>query len=197
MIKAISLGAAILVASASPSLAHLNPAEHGSFAAGLSHPILGADHILAMVAVGIWAFQLGGRALVGVPLAFVGCMALGFVFALSGVALPLVEPAILASVVALGLLVACAVKLPVTVGAVIVGTFALFHGYAHGGEIGGATALAYGAGFVAATALLHVAGLGAGLLAEKLFSERAALASAIMRGAGGLTVAAGLGLLIA
>ncbi|WP_323795196.1 HupE/UreJ family protein [Nisaea sp.] len=197
MIKAISLGAAILVASASPSLAHLNPAGHGSFSAGLSHPMVGADHILAMVAVGIWAFQMGGRALVGVPLAFVGCMALGFVLALSGVALPLVEPAILASVVALGLLVACAVKLPVTVGAVIVGAFALFHGYAHGGDIGGATALAYGAGFVAATALLHIAGLGAGLMAEKLFSERAALATAVMRGAGGLTAAAGLGLMMA
>ena len=194
MIRILSLGAAILVASASPSMAHLNPAEHGSFAAGLSHPMLGLDHILAMVAVGIWAFQMGGRALVGVPLAFVGCMALGFVLALSGVALPFVEPAILASVVAL---VACAVKLPATVGAVVVGTFALFHGHAHGGEIGGATALAYGAGFVAATALLHVAGLGAGLLAEKLFAERAALATAVMRGAGGLTAAAGLGLLIA
>ena len=197
MIRILSLGAAILVASASPSMAHLNPAEHGSFAAGMSHPMLGLDHILAMVAVGIWAFQMGGRALVGVPLAFVGCMALGFVLALSGVALPFVEPAILASVVALGLLVACAVKLPATVGAVVVGTFALFHGHAHGGEIGGATALAYGAGFVAATALLHVAGLGAGLLAEKLFAERAALATAVMRGAGGLTAAAGLGLLIA
>lgn len=197
MIKAISLGAAILVANASPSLAHLNPAEHGSFAAGLSHPMLGADHVLAMIAVGIWAFQMGSRALAGVPLAFVGCMTLGFVLALSGAALPFVEPAILASVVALGLLVACAVKLPATVGAVVVGAFALFHGYAHGGEIGGATALAYGAGFVAATALLHVAGLGAGLLAEKLFSERAALASAALRGAGGVTAVAGLGLLIA
>ncbi|WP_193171056.1 HupE/UreJ family protein [Nisaea nitritireducens] len=197
MIKALSLGAAILVASASPSLAHLNPAEHGSFAAGLSHPMLGADHVLAMLVVGIWAFQMGGRALVGVPLAFVGCMVLGFGFALSGVALPFVEPAILASVVALGLLVACAVKLPATVGAVVVGAFSLFHGHAHGGEIGGATALAYGAGFVAATALLHVAGLGAGVLAEKLFSERAALATAAMRGAGGLTAAAGFGLMLA
>lgn len=197
MIKALSLGAAMLVASASPSLAHLNPAEHGSFAAGLSHPMLGADHILAMIAVGIWAFQMGGRALAGVPLAFVGFMALGFGLALSGVALPFVEPAILASVVVIGLLIACAVKLPATVGAVVVGAFALFHGHAHGGEIGGATALAYGAGFVVATASLHVAGLGAGLLTKKLFSERAALATGVMRCAGGLTAAAGFGLMMA
>ena len=105
MIRILSLGAAILVASVSPSFAHLNPAEHGSFAAGISHPLFGLDHILAMVAVGIWAAQIGGRALIGVPAAFVGCMALGFVAALAGMPLPFVEPAILASVVALGLLV--------------------------------------------------------------------------------------------
>lgn len=197
MLRAIVLGAAMLVAGTSTSFAHLNPAEHGSFAAGLSHPLFGADHILAMVAVGIWAFQIGGRALVGVPLAFVGCMALGFVLALSGVALPFVEPAILASVVALGLLVAAAVRLPVAACAAVVGVFALFHGHAHGGEIGGAGALAYGAGFVAATALLHVAGLGAGLGLQKLLAERATLALAVTRGIGGLTAAAGLGLMMA
>ncbi|UUX49688.1 HupE/UreJ family protein [Nisaea acidiphila] len=197
MLRAIALGAAILLAGTSTSFAHLNPVAHGSFAAGLSHPLFGADHILAMIAVGIWAFQIGGRALVGVPAAFVGCMALGFVLALSGVALPFVEPAILASVVALGLLVAAAVRLPAGVCAAVVGLFALFHGHAHGGEIGAATALTYGAGFVAATALLHVAGLGAGLGLQKLFAERGTLALAVTRGVGGLTAAIGVGMLMA
>jgi len=197
MLRAFALGAAILVAGTSPSFAHLSPVAHGSFAAGMSHPFFGADHILAMLAVGIWAFQVGGRALVGVPLAFVGCMAVGFVLALSGVALPFVEPAILASVVALGLLVAAAVRLPAAACAVVVGAFALFHGHAHGGEIGAASALTYGAGFLAATALLHVAGLGAGALAGRLFAERATLALAVTRGLGGLTAAAGFGLLMA
>ncbi|WP_420405410.1 HupE/UreJ family protein [Nisaea sp.] len=197
MLRAIALGAAILLAGTSTSFAHLNPAQHGSFAAGLSHPLFGADHILAMLAVGIWAFQIGGRALVGVPAAFVGFMALGFVLALSGVALPFVEPAILASVVALGLLVASAIRMPAGACAAVVGLFALFHGHAHGGEIGAATALTYGTGFVAATALLHVAGLGAGLGLRKLFAERATLALAVTRGLGGLTAAAGLGMLMA
>lgn len=197
MLRAFALGAAMLVAGTSTSFAHINPAEHGSFAAGMSHPFLGIDHVLAMIAVGIWAFQIGGRALAGVPLAFVGCMAVGFVLALSGVALPFVEPAILASVVALGLLVAAAVRLPAGACAAVVGAFALFHGHAHGAEIGAASALTYGAGFVAATALLHVVGLGAGLGLQKLFAERATLALAVTRGIGGLTAAIGVGMLMA
>lgn len=197
MIRAFLLGAAMLLAGTSTSFAHLNPAEHGSFAAGLSHPMFGADHILVMLAVGIWAAQIGGRAIVGVPAAFVGCMALGFVLALSGVALPFVEPAILASVVAIGLLVAAAVRLPVAACAGVVGLFALFHGHAHGGELGAATALAYGAGFVLATAFLHAVGVGAGLLLQKLFAERAALALAVTRGIGGVTAALGVGLMMA
>lgn len=198
MLRALTLAAAILLAGTSTSFAHLNPAEHGSFAAGISHPLFGLDHILAMVAVGIWAAQIGGRALIGVPAAFVGCMALGFVAALAGMPLPFVEPAILASVVALGLLVACAVRLPVEACAAVVGLFAFFHGHAHGGEIGAAGALAYGSGFVIATALLHAVGVGMGLLLQKLLATRApAYALAVTRGIGGLTAAAGVGLMLA
>lgn len=163
MLKRISLTAAIFAAAAAPAFAHLNPEEHGSMMAGLSHPLFGADHILAMVAVGIWASQIGGRALWAVPAAFVGMMAIGFALAVSGIDLPFVEPAILASVIGLGLLVAAAVRLPVAASAAVVAAFALFHGHAHGGELGTAGALQFGLGFVLATAGLHLAGLGLGL----------------------------------
>lgn len=163
MFKRLSLSAAIFAAAAAPAFAHLDPAEHGSFMAGISHPLFGADHILAMVAVGLWAAQIGGRGLIAVPAAFVGTMAVGFLLAVNGVNLPFVEPAILASVIGLGLLVAMAVRLPVAASAAIVGAFALFHGHAHGGELGGAGALQFGLGFLVATAMLHAAGIGLGM----------------------------------
>jgi len=168
MLKRLSLAAAIFAAAAVPAFAHLNPDEHGSFVAGFSHPLFGMDHILVMIAVGLWAAQIAGeeknnKALWIVPSAFVGTMAAGFLLALSGVALPFVEPAILASVIALGLLVAMAVHLPIAASAAIVGVFALFHGHAHGGELGSAGALQFGIGFMIATAFLHVAGIALGL----------------------------------
>ncbi|WP_037076425.1 HupE/UreJ family protein [Neorhizobium vignae] len=167
MLKRLSLTAAVLAAATVPAFAHLNPAEHGSFLAGFSHPLFGADHILVMVAVGLWAAQIGTannrNALWIVPLAFVGTMAAGFLLALGGVSLPFVEPAILASVIGLGLLVATAVKLPVSAAAAVVGVFALFHGHAHGGELGSAGAVRFGIGFMIATALLHSAGIALGL----------------------------------
>ena len=163
MIRRFPLALAALAVTAAPAFAHLNPQEHGSFMAGFSHPLFGLDHILVMVAVGLWAAQIGGKALWGVPVAFVTTMAVGFGLALAGIDLPFVEPAILASVVALGLLVAMAVKLDTAASAAIVATFALFHGHAHGGELGSAGAFEFGVGFVVATALLHIAGIGFGL----------------------------------
>ncbi len=167
MLRRLSLSAAILFMASAPAFAHLNPEEHGSFMAGFSHPLFGMDHILVMVAVGLWAAQLsqGGRksALWIVPAAFVAAMGTGFAFALTGIELPFVEPAILASVIALGLLVTIAVRLPTAACAAIVAVFAIFHGHAHGGELGSAGALQFGIGFVMATALLHLAGIVAGL----------------------------------
>ncbi len=189
MIKRITLALAALAATTAPAFAHLNPQEHGSFMAGFSHPLFGLDHILAMVAVGLWAAQIGGKALWAVPTAFVATMALGFSLALAGIALPFVEPAILASVVALGLLVAMAVKLDTVVSAAIVAVFALFHGHAHGGELGSAGALSFGIGFVIATALLHGAGIGLGLGIARL--SGGAIAARII---GGATAVAGLAL---
>ncbi|CAK7257151.1 MULTISPECIES: HupE/UreJ family protein [unclassified Shinella] len=187
MIRRIPLALAALAATAAPAFAHLNPDEHGSFMAGFSHPLFGLDHILVMVAVGLWAAQIGGKALWGVPAAFVATMAIGFGLALAGFDLPFVEPAILASVVALGLLVAMAVKLDTAASAAIVAVFALFHGHAHGGELGSAGALEFGAGFVVATALLHVAGIGLGLGIARLSGGGAAA-----RILGAVTALAGL-----
>ncbi|HWT63320.1 MAG TPA: HupE/UreJ family protein [Ochrobactrum sp.] len=189
MKKSILLAAAMAL-TASPAFAHLNPAEHGSFAAGFTHPLSGADHILAMVAVGLWAAMLGGRALFAVPAAFVGVMLLGFVAALAGLPVPFVEPVILASVVVIGVLVALALPVSAVAGAMIVGFFAFFHGHAHGGEIGGAAFLAYGAGFALATILLHAAGIGVGLAAGRLMTgQNGRLA---LRVAGGATALGGL-----
>lgn len=186
MFKRISISTALFLAAAAPAFAHLNPEEHGSFMAGFSHPLFGFDHILVMVAVGLWAAQIGGRALWIVPSAFVGTMAVGFALALIGTDLPFVEPAILASVIALGLLVAMAVRLPVSASAAIVGVFALFHGHAHGGELGTAGALQFGIGFVIATALLHMAGIGLGITAGRI-----AHGGIVSRIAGALTALAG------
>ncbi len=189
MKKSILLATAMAL-TASPAFAHLNPAEHGSFAAGFTHPLSGADHILAMVAVGLWAAMLGGRALFAVPAAFVGVMLLGFVAALAGLPVPFVEPVILTSVVVIGLLVALALPVSAVAGAMIVGFFAFFHGHAHGGEIGGAAFLPYGAGFALATILLHAAGIGVGLAAGRLMTgQNGRLA---LRVAGGATALGGL-----
>jgi urease accessory protein len=187
MIRRMTLALAALAATTAPAFAHLNPEEHGSFMAGFSHPLFGLDHILVMIAVGLWAAQIGGRALWAVPAAFVTTMAVGFGLALAGIALPFVEPAILASVVALGLLVAMAVKLDTVMSAAIVAVFALFHGHAHGGELGAAGAWQFGIGFVVATALLHGAGIGLGLGIARL--SGGALAARII---GGLTALTGL-----
>jgi len=192
MLKRLSLAAAALGVTALPAFAHLNPEEHGSFMAGVSHPFFGADHILAMVAVGIWASQIATadsdrKALWIVPSAFVGTMAVGFLMAVYSIGLPFVEPAILASVIGLGLLVAAAAKLPAAAAAAVVGAFALFHGYAHGGELGSAGAWQFGLGFMIATALLHLAGIALGL-------GIARFGSAASRTIGALTAIAGLSL---
>lgn len=179
----VPVAAAALVAS--PALAHVGPGAHDSFAAGFGHPFLGLDHMLAMVAVGLWAAMLGGRALILVPAAFVGVMVLGFIAGAAGVPLPFVEPAILASVVVLGLLVALALPISALAGGALVGFFALFHGHAHGTEVGTAGFLAYGAGFVAATVLLHVIGIVSGIALGRF-------GPVLLRVAGGATALGGL-----
>lgn len=194
MIKRFALALGMLAATAAPAFAHLNPDEHGSLAAGLSHPLFGVDHILAMVAVGLWAALLGGRALWLVPTAFVGTMAVGFAAALAGAPLPFVEPVILASVVVIGLLAAMAFKVPTGMAMVMVGFFAFFHGHAHGGELGSAGALSFGFGFAISTALLHAAGIGIGLGLGRLFGD--GLGRTATRVAGAATALGGIWLAI-
>ena len=190
----LALSAFALLAATAPAFAHLDPVELGSFAAGFSHPLFGADHILAMVAVGLWAALLGGRALWQVPAAFVGTMMLGFVVALSGAPLPFVEPVILASVVIIGLAAAAAFKVPAVAAMAMVGFFAFFHGHAHGGELGEAGAASFMIGFALATALLHAAGVAIGLGLGRLFGGP--LGQMVTRAAGGLTALAGLWLAV-
>ncbi len=145
-------------------MAHTGAGSVSGFMAGLSHPIGGLDHVLAMVAVGLWAAQLGGKALWQVPAAFVGMMLAGAGLSSTGGSLPFGEAGILLSVLVLGALIAAAVRVPVAVGAVLVGLFAVFHGHAHGAEMPAqAGALAYMAGFALATAALHGAGMALGL----------------------------------
>lgn len=190
--KRLLLSIAILAAATAPAFAHLDPTEHGSLMAGISHPLFGLDHILAMVAVGLWAATLGRRAMLVVPAAFVGTMALGFAAAIFGMPLPFVEPVILASVIFIGVMVALALPIPAMGVASVVAFFALFHGHAHGGELGEAGAWQFAVGFIVATALLHAAGIGLGLLLGKL-NGRTAL---FTRAAGALTALGGLWLAI-
>jgi urease accessory protein len=153
-----------------PVLAQAHPG-HGltnSFASGLNHPLHGLDHILVMLAVGLWASQLGGRSRWVVPVTFVSLMTVGGVLGMLGLPLPMVETGILVSVVAMGVLIATAARLPLAASMALVGVFAIFHGHAHGTEIpAAASGLNYALGFVLATAFLHACGLGLGLLAQK------------------------------
>lgn len=194
MLKRLVPATTLILAATAPAFAHIHPAEHGSFMTGFSHPLFGLDHVVVMVAVGLWAATIGGRALWIVPASFVGTMALGYVLAITGAQLPFVEPVILASVVALGLLIAAAVRLPVGLGAMMVGAFALFHGFAHGEEIGAAGAVTYGLGFALATALFHSAGIGIGLVLGSGVGIGKPAAAMLARALGGIAAAIGLAL---
>ncbi len=165
-------GAIALLTAAPAALAHTGVGSSFSFASGASHPISGLDHLLAMVAVGLFAAQRGGRALWLAPATFVGTMALAALLAVSGVALPAVELGIAGSVLAFGLLVAVGQRLPLPAGVAIIALFALFHGHAHGSEMPlAASGLAYGLGFVLSTAALHATGLLGGLALRRTLSD--------------------------
>ncbi|KAB2920491.1 MAG: HupE/UreJ family protein [Hyphomicrobiaceae bacterium] len=156
-----------------PALAHTGVGHtHGLFA-GLAHPIAGVDHLLAMLAVGIWsALVMRQRRVWAAPAAFVLAMLAGAALGVAGVALPQVEAGIALSVVALGLMILTRVEMPVAAGAVLAALFALYHGHAHGSEATGAVA-AYMAGFAATTATLHIVGIGLGwLLARASYAPR-------------------------
>ena len=140
------------------------PHDHG-FLAGFAHPLGGLDHLLAMVAVGVWSAQQGGRALWALPVAFVTMLLAGGALGIAGVELPYIEQGIQMSLLVLGLAVVLSLRVAPAIGALLVGGFALFHGHAHGSEMAaGTAALAYCAGFALATGALHALGI-AGTLA--------------------------------
>ncbi|HBO84932.1 MAG: urease accessory protein UreJ [Deltaproteobacteria bacterium GWC2_42_11] len=189
-----NLSLALLTIIFMPSLvyAHTSVGHTAGFTYGLSHPLGGIDHILAMLAVGIWAAQTGGRAVWSIPLTFVSIMILGSVLGMFGVALPFIEPGIVMSVLILGVLISAAVSLPLGLSMAIVGLFAVFHGYAHGTEIPNAlSGLNYSIGFVFATSLLHLSGIGASILFKKFDRPQ------LFRYAGGVITIAGIYLVFA
>jgi urease accessory protein len=152
----------------SSTFAHTGVGSTSGLIHGLSHPISGIDHILAMVAVGIFAANLGGRAIWAVPLTFITLMAVGGVLGISGGPVPFVELGIAVSIIVLGFAVAVQWDWPVAAAMTLVGVFAIFHGHAHGTEMPVYAAGAeYAAGFVVATGLLHLIGIGIGLGIER------------------------------
>lgn len=190
-----SSAAALMVAS----VAHAHPGHDGDHGGGLTwdftggalHPLGGLDHLLAMVAVGLWAAQLGGRARWAVPAAFMAALAAGAGLGAGGTTFGWMEQAIAASVLALGLLVVTATRLSLATGMGLAALFALFHGLAHGAEMPANThGLGYGLGFLVATAALHAAGVGLGVLAAPAPNWVRQTAGASLMLAGGWMLAA-------
>jgi len=172
--------------------AHTGVAGSSSFFQGVLHPFTGVDHLIAMVAVGLWATQMSGKAIWVLPVSFVSVMIVGGLMGISGVHIPFVEAGILGSILLLGALIASATKVSVASGSLIVSIVALFHGDAHGAEMSGElSVLPYIAGFILATILLHVAGISGFQVLKKLYAESAA------RFAGGAIALAGVYLAMA
>ncbi|EJB02027.1 hydrogenase/urease accessory protein [Rhizobium leguminosarum bv. trifolii WSM597] len=195
MKSALKSGLLALAATALPAVAYAHPAigEAAGFSHGFAHPMSGLDHILAMVMVGVFAFQLGGRATWLAPATFVLVMALGGVLGVAGIGLPFVETGIALSVVVLGAVIALNVKAPLAAALGLIGLFAVFHGHAHGAEMPeDASGAAYALGFLVATALLHAAGLALGYVIGRAGERRGAF---VTRAAGSVAAIAGVGIL--
>jgi urease accessory protein len=194
MKRILQLAALALCLAPTSALAHTGVGDTSGFAHGFVHPLGGHDHLLAMIMVGLFAYGLGGRALWLVPLTFVGVMALGGFLGVAEIPVPFIEIGIALSVVVLGAIVAFGIKPPVAAAMAIVGLFAIFHGHAHGAEMPmDASGVAYGVGFMLATALLHMAGIGIGFL---IGMTTRWLGDDVYRAAGGLASLAGIAILV-
>jgi urease accessory protein len=177
----------LLAAIAAPAWAHTGEGVAGGFASGFMHPIAGWDHVIAMVAVGLWGAFLGRPAVWLLPVVFPLVMAFGGALGVLGLPLPGVEIGIAASAIVLGAMVALAAKPPLWVAAVIVGAFAIFHGHAHGTELPeAASPIAYSLGFVIATGLLHATGIALSLVTRWRHGAR------LVRACGGAIAALGV-----
>jgi urease accessory protein len=193
--RALPALAAALVLAPTAALAHTGHGDTAGILHGFMHPIGGLDHVLAMVAVGVFAFVLGGRALWLVPLSFVGMMAVGFILGVTGVQVPFVELGIALSSIVIGAAAAWGKPMPVAAAMSLVGVFAVFHGQAHGAEMPvGAAGFEYALGFILATAALHLAGVGGAMGVSRVagrFGRPAAQAAGALFALGGLSVLAG------
>jgi len=178
-----------------PAFAHEQAGVAGGLVSGLLHPVTGLDHLIAMVAVGIWGAQLGAPAIWVLPITFPLVMAVGAVLGVLKIPLPMPEVIIAVSALILGLAVATRLRIPFTAAAIVVAVFAIFHGYVHGAELpGSANPLAYGVGFVTATGLLHLCGIAIGTLTRWPAGERVIQGlGACIAGLGCYFLAQGLG----
>ncbi|HCL63818.1 MAG TPA: urease accessory protein [Rhizobium sp.] len=183
-----ALGAALLMLAAPGAAeAHILQGEAGGFLHGFEHPLSGLDHLLAMFCVGLWGAQMGGRAVWSLPIAFPLIMVLGGMMGIAGVPLPAVESGIALSIVALGLALALVWRPPEWLALLVIGVFAIFHGYAHGAELPTAADPAdYAIGFVFATGLVHLAGVAVGLAFQRLRGGELSRALGGLIGLGGL-----------
>ena len=183
-----SRAVALLTVLWAPSaLAHVLQGEAYGFVTGFLHPISGADHVLAMVAVGLWGAQLGAPAIWVLPVAFPLVMAMGGMLGFLGVPLPGVEYGIAASAIVLGTAVAFEVRPSLVIAALVVGFFAIFHGHAHGTELPpGQSAVLYSMGFVIATGCLHAVGVGIGTVHRRPWGRRLLRAAGTAVAAGGM-----------
>ena len=180
------LAAAVAATVSAPALAHVEAGQATGLLSGFLHPISGLDHVLATVAVGLWGAILGAPAVWVLPIAFPLVMAMGALLGFLGVPLPGVEYGIAASAILLGAAVAFEVRPPVAFAALLVGVFAIFHGYAHGSELPpGQSALLFSMGFVIATGALHAVGIGIGALKGRVWG------GAVLRAAGSIVAAGG------
>jgi len=177
----------VLLFCAPSAFAHPQKGEAVGFLTGFRHPISGLDHVLAMVAVGLWGAQLGSPAIWLLPVAFPMVMALGGMLGLMGIPIPGIEYGIALSAILLGAAVMFEVKPPLGVAAAVVGSFAIFHGHAHGTELPpGQSALLYSIGFVIATGSLHALGIGIGSVHRWAWGQKA------LRVAGGVVAMGGV-----
>jgi urease accessory protein len=185
--------AVLLAVLPTAALAHTGVGDSHDLVHGFMHPIGGIDHILAMVAVGVFAYVLGGRALYLVPLAFVGMMAAGFLLGVAQIEVPFLELGIALSSVVIGGVAALGRPMPVIAASALVGVFAVFHGVAHGAEMPlGTSGWEYAAGFIAATALLHLAGIAGAMGVARLVGT---YGRPVAQVAGGLFALGGVGVL--
>lgn len=162
-----------LLLSSTNLFAHPLLGTQSGFSNGFFHPLSGLDHILAMLAVGIWAAQMGGKAKWIIPITFVGIMSVGGMLGMNNISLPFAEIGILVSVVVLGVLILAGVRLPMLVSSILVGVFALCHGHTHGTELpAAASGVMYAIGFALTTIVLHLSGIGFGTAVTKIANEK-------------------------